>query len=228
MTARPAIDPATLKDVDLAQRCADRDPAAVRHLLATNNQRLFRAAWSILKDRSEAEEAVQAGYMKAFAGIGGFEGRCALSTWLTKIVINEALQRLRSIRRRNARLKAEGVSVLESYRERLMRGSDSPAPDAALARRQLRALIERAVAELPIAFRSVFVLREVEGLSVEETAEALGLQPATVKTRFLRARRQLQAALAPEVRNALEGAFPFAGADCERMTARVLASLQIR
>lgn len=228
MTARPAMDLAAMADVELAQRCANREPAAVRRLLATNNQRLFRAAWSILKDRSEAEEAVQAGFMKAFAGMGGFEGRSTLSTWLTRIVINEALLRLRVIRRRQRELETDGVAVLDSYREALMRGSDSAAPDAALAGRQLRALIERAVAELPATFRTVFVLREVEGLSVEETAEALGLQPATVKTRFLRARRKLQAALAPEVRNALDGAFPFAGAECERMTARVLAELHIR
>jgi RNA polymerase sigma-70 factor (ECF subfamily) len=97
-----------------------------------------------------------------------------------------------------------------------------------MAREQLRLLIEQAVAALPAAFRSVFVLREVEGLSVEETAEALDLQPATVKTRLLRARRKLQEALAPEVRNALEGAFPFAGADCEALTERVLAALQER
>lgn len=214
-------------DAELARRCAARDPAAVRQLVTANNQRLFRAAWSILKDRTDAEEAVQSAYLKAFAGIDRFEGRSSLSTWLTRIVINEALERLRSSRRRIAQFEAEGVAVLDSYRDMLMRGSDSAAPDAAAARGHLRALIERAVAQLPAPFRSVFVLREVEGMSVEETAEALGIPPATVKTRMLRARRKLQDALAPEVRNALEGVFPFAGADCEAMTARVLAALQI-
>ena len=214
-------------DAELARRCAARDPAAVRQLVTANNQRLFRAAWSILKDRTDAEEAVQSAYLKAFAGIDRFEGRSSLSTWLTRIVINEALERLRSSRRRIAQFEAEGVVVLDSYRDMLMRGSDSAAPDAAAARGQLRALIESAVAQLPAPFRSVFVLREVEGMSVEETAEALGIPPATVKTRMLRARRKLQDALAPEVRNALEGAFPFAGADCEAMTARVLTALQI-
>jgi RNA polymerase sigma-70 factor (ECF subfamily) len=90
----------------------------------------------------------------------------------------------------------------------------------------LRALLERAIADLPDAFRTVFVLRQVEGLTVEETAEALGLAAATVKTRLLRARRKLQDALEPDVHGALAGAFPFAGADCEKMTARVLADLQ--
>jgi len=224
MTAlsQPAFD--QLDDAELAQLCADRAPGAIRHVVTGNNQRLFRAAWSILKDRAEAEEAVQSAYLNAFAHIGDFAGRSTLSTWLTRIVINEALGRLRAARRKSSSLAAAGVAVLDDYREALMRGSDGEAPDAGLARLQLRQLIEAAVADLPDAFRSVFVLREVEGLSVEETAEALDIAPATVKTRLLRARRKLQEALAPEVRSALTGAFPFAGADCERMTRRILAN----
>ena len=222
-TARTATPPAG--DVELARLCALRDPVALRQVITANNQRLFRAAWSILKDRGEAEEAVQSAYLKAFARIGEFEGRSALSTWLTRIAINEALGRLRSNRRRQTHLEAQGVSFLDSYREAFMRGSEAAAPDAALAREQLRQLIERAVAGLPQGFRSVFVLREVEGLSVEETAEALDIPPATVKTRLLRARKKLREALQPDVHSALSGAFPFAGADCEAMTERVLAAV---
>ena len=225
MAARPDAAVAVLGDAELARLCAARDAAALRHVVTANNQRLFRATWSILKDRVEAEEAVQSAYLKAFAKIGDFAGRSALSTWLTRIAVNEALGRLRSNRRRRAHLEAEGVSVLDTYREKLMRGSEPEAPDAAVAREQLRQMIERAVADLPAAFRSVFVLREVEGLSIEETAEVLDILPATVKTRLLRARRKLQDALAPEVGSVLMGAFPFAGADCERMTERVLSSI---
>jgi RNA polymerase sigma-70 factor (ECF subfamily) len=220
------LDYAALGDAELAQLCIARDQAAIRHVTTCTNQRLFRAAWSVLKDHSEAEEAVQAAYLKAFAGIAGFEGRSSLSTWLTRIVVNEALQRLRKARRQRASLEAEGVAVLDTYRENLMRGSEAPPPDATIAREQLRRILERAVASLPDAFRSVFVLREIEGLSVEETAAALDLAPATVKTRLLRARRKLQEALAPDVKTALVGAFPFAGVDCERMTERVLKALQ--
>ena len=225
MTAQARIEVASLDDAELARLCALRDPDALRHVITANNQRLFRAAWSILKDRGEAEDAVQSAYLKAFAKIGEFEGRSALSTWFTRIAINEALGRLRSSRRRKAHLEAQGVSLLESYREMLMRGSEPAAPDAALAREQLRQMIERAVAGLPQAFRSVFILREVEGLSVEETAEALDVPPATVKTRLMRARKKLREALAPDVHSALAGAFPFAGADCEAMTARVMAAI---
>ena len=225
MTSRPRLAPSSLGDVELARLCAARDEAALRHVITANNQRLFRAAWSILKDRPESEEAVQSAYLKAFDRIGDYEGRSTLSTWLTRIVINEALGRLRSARRRRAALEQQGVAVLDSYREALMRGSEPAAPDADVAREQLRRLLEQAVASLPQAFRSVFVLREVEGLSVEETAEALGIPAPTVKTRLHRARLKLQEALAPDVRGALTGAFPFAGADCAAMTERVLAAI---
>ena len=225
MTAQAKLDYSVLKDAELAGLCARRDPEAVRQVITENNQRLFRAAWSILKDRGEAEEAMQAAYLSAFTSIDRFEGRSSLTTWLTRIVINEALGRVRSKRRRRALLGAEGVPVLDTYREKLMAGSETPLPDAALAREQLRRLLERAVAGLPEIFRTVFVLREIEGLSVEDTSEALEIPAATVKTRLLRAKRRLQEALAPEVHEALTGTFPFAGADCAALTARVMDRL---
>lgn len=225
MTAKRKPDYESLDDSALARLIAARDEQAVRLLTTRNNQRLFRAAWSILKDRSEAEDVVQAAYLRAFAAIDTFEGRSSLSTWLTRIAINEALGRLRAAKRRRAQLDSASVAVLDDYREKLMRGSiDGTAPDAELARAQLRGLIEQAVAGLPDDFRLVFVLREVEGLNVEETAEALGIVPATVKTRHLRARRRLQESLAPEVKGVLSGAFPFAGADCAAITERVVAA----
>jgi RNA polymerase sigma-70 factor (ECF subfamily) len=226
MTAQPKADYETLSDLELAACLAGRDVAAVRLVTTRNNQRLFRTAWSILRNRAEAEDAVQSGYLKAFAAIEGFKGASSLSTWLTRIVINEALGRRRSERRRHAGLDDTSVVVMEEYREKLMSGSNAPAaPDATLAREQLRRLLEAAIARLAPTFRLVFVLREVEGLSVEETAETLGIPTATVKTRHLRARRRLQQDLDPELRSALTGTFPFAGADCEAMTERVVACL---
>jgi RNA polymerase sigma-70 factor (ECF subfamily) len=225
MTAQVKLDYSALGDAQLADLCAHRDAEAVRHILTTNNQRLFRAAWSILKDRGEAEEAVQAAYVSAFSAIERFEGRSSLTTWLTRIVINEALGRARSERRRRAQLDAQGVPVLDAYREKLMAGSENLAPDAAVAREQLRRLLERAVANLPDIFRTVFVLREIEGMSIESTAEALGIPAATVKTRLLRAKRRLQDALAPDVHEALVGTFPFAGADCAALSNRVMSQL---
>ena len=225
MTAQPQIDYSALDDLALARLCGKRDRLALRHVITANNQRLFRTAWSVLRDRNEAEEAVQAGYLHAFAAIDTFEGRSSLSTWLTRIVINEALGRMRTRHRRRELFQEEGVALLDTYRERLAQASAEPAPDASFAREQLRLLIERAVADLPDIFRSVFVLREVEELSVNETAEVLGIPAATVKTRLHRARAKLQQALAPEVHGALTGSFPFAGADCAALTERLLTKL---
>lgn len=216
----------TLSDLELIGLIAARDPAAVRLVTQRNNQRLFRTAWSILKNHAEAEDAVQNAYLHAFAAIGEFEGRSSLSTWLTRIVVNEALGRARAARRRAARLDADSIVDLDLYREKFMQGSmTAERPDSALARDQVRRLMETAVARLPQDFRTVFVLREIEGLSVEETAEALDLVPATVKTRLLRARRRLQKDLAPEVRATLSGAFPFAGVDCEGLTRRIVETV---
>lgn len=225
MTAQPRIDYASLDDGSIARLCGAGDRQAMRHVVTSNNQRLFRAAWSILKDRSEAEDSVQASYANAFAAMDRFEGRSSLSTWLTRIVINDALGRHRSQRRRREHLESEGVAVIDSYRERLAQASNEPGPDAALAREQLRRLIEHAVAQLPDSFRSVFVLRDIEDFSIEETAAALDIPAATVKTRLHRARARLQQALAPEVKGALTGSFPFAGADCAALTERVMAAL---
>ena len=222
MTAQPRLDYESLDDAALAARIGARDPEAVRLITRRNNQRLFRAAWSILGNRAEAEDAVQSGYLQAFANIAGFEGRASLSTWLTRIVINEALMRARGAKRRRARLDHHSVVVLDDYREKLMQGSSPTLPDSAMARGQVRRLLEDAIARLPDAFRLVFMLREVEGLSVEEAADALGIQPATVKTRHFRARRRLQEELAPELKSALTGAFPFLGAQCEALTDRLL------
>ena len=227
MTAATALNVEALSDTELAQLCAARDKPALRHVITNNNQRLFRTAWSILKDRGEAEEAVQAAYLSAFSHIGDFAGRSSLSTWLTRIVINEALGRLRARRRRKAQLEADGVTMLDHYRETLARGSESPPPDALVAREQLRQLLEQAIGGLPESFRTVFVLRAIEGLSVEETSEVLQIATSTVKTRFLRARRKLQESLDPQVRTALLGTFPFAGADCAALTERVLAAMDV-
>lgn len=221
------VDYGTLSDADLARLCVARDRGAIMHVITANNQRLFRAAWSILKSRPDAEEALQAAYLSAFANIASFEGRSSLSTWLARIVVNEALGRRRSDERRRRHLEQEGVALLDHYREALMRGSNADAPDVSLAREQIRKLLEQAVAELPDHLRTVFVLREIEGLSGEETADVLEVPVATVKTRLFRSRSRLQKALAPEVASALHGAFPFAGSDCAGMADRVISKLGI-
>src|SRR6185312_2844356 len=115
-----ATDYASLSDAELVRLVVGRDAGAARSLITRNNQRLFRAAWSILLDRAEAEEAVQDGYLKAFAALPKFRGEAQLSTWLTRIVVNEALERRRKAGRRRKQLEEQGVSFFDSYREALM------------------------------------------------------------------------------------------------------------
>jgi RNA polymerase sigma-70 factor, ECF subfamily len=221
--AKFALDYEHLSDVELARLVIQRDPHAVRVVTGRNNQRLYRAAWSVLKNRAEAEEAVQDAYLKAFAAMASFAGTSTLSTWLTRIVINQALERKRTAERRERILRERSVTDIDDYREKLMGGSVTQSPEAETMRKQIAKLLERAIANLPEAFRPVFMLREIEGLSVEETAEALEIPKETVKTRLLRSRRRLQRELDPEIREALRDAFPFAGRDCDTLTERVVA-----
>jgi len=222
MSAEALVDYEGLDDLALARCIAARDPQAVRLFTQRHNQRLYRTAWSILKNRTEAEDAVQSAYLNALAAIENFEGRSSLSTWLTRITINEALGRARSAERRRTALDASSVTVLDDYRDKLMRGSmNDSAPDANIARAQIRRVLDEAIARLPDPFRVVFVLREVEELSVEETAAVLAISPVTVRTRHFRARQRLQEQLSDEFRGTIAGVFPFAGSDCVEMTSRV-------
>jgi RNA polymerase sigma-70 factor (ECF subfamily) len=224
MAATAAVSYDALSDLEIAGLIARNDAGAVRFVTQKNNQRLFRAAWSVLRSRPEAEDAVQDGYIRAFAAIGGFQGEAALSTWLTRIVLNEALSRKRTADRRTALFNENSVAVLEAYRERFM-GPPRPSPESEIMRKELGKVLAAAVARLPEVFRIVFVLREIEGLSVSEVADVLQIPSDTVKTRFHRARLQLQRLLDPEVKGVLSESFIFAGADCERLTQRVLEKL---
>ena len=224
MTAQLKSDYESFSDLELAARIAARDSEAVRLVTQRNNRRLFRAAWSVLKNRDEAEDAVQSAYLRGFGAITTFAGKSSLTTWLTRIVINEALGRLRAGKRRRAHLEHNGVLFIDNYKEKLMNGSASQStPEASVAATQIRRMLEDAIAKLPSTFRMVFILRDVEGLSVAEVAETLDIPLATVKTRHFRARRRLQHDLAPELKSALTGTFPFAGVDCEKLTDRVVA-----
>ncbi len=220
------LDYEALSDLELAACLKRGDAAAVRLVTTRNSQRLYRTAWSILRNPAEAEDAVQEAYMKAIGAVDRFAGRSSLSTWLTRIVINEALSRRRANQRRARRLADGSVLVMEDYRDKLMGGAAAqPSPEAALARRQAAKVLETAIASLPESFRLVFVLRAIEGLSVEETAETLGVLPETVKTRHLRARLRLQKALDPELRTVFDETLAFAGLDCAAMTAAVIRRL---
>lgn len=226
--------PATLEaahqgmpDAEIARRIATGDQDAFRLLMRRHNQTLYRTARSILKDDAEAEDAVQEAYLRAYRAMGGFRGEAKLSTWLVRIVANEALARLRK-RSRGAeviRLDNDAQADSEAAEENVEQTMPEQ-PEAGALRAETRRLLERRIDALPDAFRAVFVLRALEEMSVEETAVALELPQATVRTRFFRARGLLREALAREIDGALDEAFSFAGARCDRIVAGVLARLR--
>lgn len=205
----------------LIARALRRDPEALAALMRLHNRRLYRAAWGILRDEQEAEDAVQESYLKAFAGLSKFRGEAALSTWLTRIVINEALMRRR---KRKPLVMTEYDNVVPLRLPGLV---DAPTenPEGAAMRDQLRSYLEAAIGDLPEEQRAVFVLRALEELSVEETAQVLDLNPQTVRTRFMRARRRLQSRLQAELKVTFGEMLTFDGARCDRLVARVLERL---
>jgi RNA polymerase sigma-70 factor (ECF subfamily) len=212
-----------LADVELVELARRQNGAAFRVIMQRNNQRLFRIARAVAGDDSEAEDVVQAAYVNAYASLGSFRGEAHLATWLTRIVLNEALGRRRRQR------PVVGLEVLDAGSWRggpAMSETHGPAGDAdperAVARRQVRQLIETAVDGLPEGFRVVFVMRDVQELSIEETADVLGLPPATVKTRLHRARQQLRRTLDAQLSSVLGEAFPFDGARCSHTADVVL------
>ena len=213
-------------DETLLARARRRDEAAVRTIVRQNNRRLFRMARAILKDDSEAEDVVQESYVRAFTHLADFRAEAALSTWLTRIVINEAYGRLRRRRPTLDWESAEPVLAAQAQIIPFPSWSSRNDPETAMAQNQIHGLLERAIDALPERFRTVLVARLVEEMSVEETAALLNLRPETVKTRLHRARLMLRADLERQIGPALTGVFPFAGARCERMADNVLAILR--
>ena len=219
------IDHDGLGEAELVRRAQAGEGDAFRVIMQRGNQRLFRVARGVVRDDGEAEDVLQEAYVRAFAAIGGFRGEAGVMTWLTLIVLNEARGRLR--RRRPMvgleRIEAAQMDGAEVIPFPNAFGTASPEADA--ARAQIRGLIEHAVDDLPEAFRIVFIMRDIEECSIEETAANLDLKPETVKTRLHRARRLLREALDARLASTMVEAFPFLGARCSRITEAVLARL---
>lgn len=223
-SAHAAAVTATASDLELAQHAGRGDERAFELIMRRNNRALFRAARSILRDDAEAEDAVQDAYLRAFRSIDSFHGEARLSTWLTRIVINEALQKMRKRKQEDGTISIENVVNLEAHLSEA--GGDPDNPERAAVRAQTRRLIEQKIDQLPAVFRTVFVLRALEEMSVEETATCLGLPEATVRTRYFRAKGLLREALAREIDGVFEDAFAFAGARCDRIVETVLARMR--
>ena len=210
-----------LGDEDLVRMARARDEAAVRAITKRYNRRLFRIARSILRNDAEAEDVVQETYVRAFTGLDMFRGDAAFGTWITRIAMNEALGRLRR-RRPTVDWETYGTNRNEAEIINFPISASGSDPEKAMAQSEIRTVLEHAIDELPDAFRSVFVARIVEGMSVDETADLFGLQPETVKTRLHRARVLLRAELDKQHGPALTSSFPFDGRRCERMTETIV------
>jgi RNA polymerase sigma-70 factor, ECF subfamily len=217
----------TSTDAELAGRLRRGDAAAFRILMQRHNQRLFRMARSILRDSADAEDAVQDAYVLAFTRIDQFRQAASLGTWLSRIVLNEAFRRLRQ------RKDMSGLDGNNDFSGKApiaqvipfpgAQGQTTPEEDA--ARAEIRRVLEHAIDTLPDMFRVVFVLREIEQMSVEETAACLDIPVGTVKTRLHRAHYLLGRSLRQQLSPNLNGVFPFAGERCSRIIARVLERL---
>lgn len=223
------ISNAESDDLALARR-ASQDSSAFAQIMRRYNQRLFRLAIGLMGDAGEAEDVLQESYVRAFYRLSSFAGKSSLGTWLARIVRNEAIDRLRARRMRSGTFVFEAEVAHDDDLPSIVEASADPTaqfnPETSVAREDMRGILEQAIAALPEHFRSVFLLREVEGLSVKETADYLEIPVATVKTRDHRARSLLRTSLESRIDAATRQAFPFLGERCDALVARVLARLQ--
>ena len=224
MSAQPAAIAgiATATDLELIERVRSGDRRAVETLVRRYNRKLYRTCRAILRDDMEAEDAVQEAYIQALRGLDGFRGEASFSTWLVRIAANEALMRRRRLVRYAEVVPIDteaGASAMEAVPD------ERPGPESEAMNAELRRTLESRIDQLPDLYRTVFMLRAVEEMTVEETAAALDLPEATVRTRYFRARALLRGGLERELDRALGEAFAFDGERCDRIVAAVLAAM---
>jgi RNA polymerase sigma-70 factor (ECF subfamily) len=180
-------------ELGLARRAASGDTGAFEAIMRTHNRMLYRTARAILRDDAEAEDCLQSAYLLAFRSMGRFEGRAKLSTWLTRIVINEAIGRSRKLARWKA---AVPIGEVGDEADALPLGCHPAMPEQEAMRSEMRRSLQERIEALPQSLRQVFVLRALEEMNVAETARALGITGGAVRVRFCRARSRLRKALA--------------------------------
>ena len=207
-------------DATLVRSVVAGERAAFEQLMRRHNRRLYRVARAVLDDPTEAEDALQEAYLTVLKSLAQFRGDASLATWLSRVVLNECLGRRRRSQRRQNIVPIVG-SLTEDEVGAVTTG-DAERPERMVDRAQLRELLERKLDALPELFRIVFVLRSVEDMSVEETAECLGVPEATVRTRYFRAKRLLRESLAEEIDLAERDVFDFGAERCDRVVAAVL------
>ena len=213
---------ADVPDHRLVELARERNDGAFEALMRRYNRRLYRVARSVLRDDSAAQDAVQEAYLRAFTNLHRWQPTGSFGAWLTRIALNEAL-----MYRRRARNEVSLHDIAETrLQDERIDGFDAVVELDGVAARDVRRLLEHAVDGLPERFRTVFVLREVEELSIADTAACLGLNAATVKTRLHRAQLRLRADITRRLARERINLFDFDGARCDRIVSGVLARLR--
>ncbi|HEY7291001.1 MAG TPA: RNA polymerase sigma factor [Vicinamibacterales bacterium] len=221
-----AVPPSTLTDAEIVKRVIDGDRALFEILMRRHNQRVYRAARSVVKDEEEVEDVMQQAYMNAFVHLQQFEERSQFSTWMIRIALNEAFARRRRLLAATTRTATN--TDIESIQNAMDTTTTSqPDPERQAYAGELRRLLEEAVDALPDTYRSVFVLRDVEGLTTSETSEGLGLGEEAVKTRLHRARAMIRQRVTERLGGAVAQAFQFQAPRCDRVVAAVLARIGV-
>lgn len=219
----PLANLAGMPDEEVVQRVRSGETALFEILMRRHNQRVYRVARAILGNDSEAEDVMQEAYVRAYTHLDQFANRAKFTTWLTKIAVHEALARMRRGRR------LESIDSTDDLETTAMTEpvSTTRNPEEQVFGKQLKTLLDEAIDSLPQAYRSVFVMREVEEMSTAETAEALEVTEEVVKTRLHRARAMLQTELYSRVGSASPAAFAFHLSRCDRVVNAVLARILI-
>jgi RNA polymerase sigma-70 factor (ECF subfamily) len=210
-----------MSDEEVVARVLAGETALFEVLMRRYNQRLFRVTRSILADEGEAEDVIQDAYVRCYLHLDQFEGRARFSTWLTRIAVHEAIARSRK-RQRFVSLE-ESTGVTEA---RMSLESRTPSPEQEVLNETVRTVIEAAVDDLPETYRSVFMMREVEGLTTAETAESLDISEEVVKVRLHRARAMMRKHIQKRTGAVTSTAFQFQDARCDQMVASVLERLR--
>ncbi len=216
LDAAKTLANSALSDEEVVQRVCAGEHGLFEILMRRHNQRLYRAIRAILRREEEVEDVMQQAYMSAFSHLQQFNATAKLSTWLTKIAINEACGRLR--RRQPQVVAVEGELV----------DMNPQSPEDQAADRELGGLLEKSVDRLPEMYRTVFMLREIEGLDTKDTAEALSVSEEVVKTRLHRGKELLQKDLINAMQSRAMDAFPFHAVRCDRVVSAVLSQLVAR
>ena len=212
---------------ELITYAAAGDETAFEAIMRRHNRLLFRTARSIVRSDTDAEDVLQEAYLNAWQALGQFRADARLSTWLVRIVVNEALGRSRRKSAQVIPLDAAMTSSAPEIQASLTQSADQQ-PEHFAMREQLRALIERRIDRLPDLYRTIFILRGLEEMSTHAVSQALQMPEATVRTRYSRARSLLREGLAKDIDMTLDDAFSFDGERCDRIVAGVLSEARKR